>query len=112
MNFDNLPGAFGNDIPTEDNGQASVNDGRGHNITEKLRNLSPENWVDIVCCTIIGAILIAVFCNWELVMSTFFMSILFPVIKVLAKILGIVAGVLCAGGLVTARIGRRRRWYW
>lgn len=112
MDYDNLLGAFGTDIPTEDDNHISDSNRRNFNITKKLRNLSPENWVDIVCCTIIGGILIAVFCNWELVMSTLFMSFLFPIIKALAKILGIAAGVLCVGGLITARIDRRRRWYW
>ena len=113
MAFDNLPGAFGNDIPHEsNNSQMSDCNRQNSSFAEKIRCLSLENWVDIICCTIIGGILIAVFCNWELVMNTLFMSFLFPIIKILAKILGIVAGVLCVGGVITARLRRRRRWYW
>lgn len=113
MAFDNLPGVFGNDTPRENN-NSQISDCNRHNssFAEKIRNLSPENWVDIVCCTIIGGILIAVFCNWELIISTLFMSFLFPIIKIFAKILGVVAGVLCVGGVITARLYRRRRWYW
>lgn len=113
MNFDNLSGSYGNDIPQENNNsQISNSNRRNLNLSEKLNHLSPENWVDIVCCTIIGGILIAVFCNWEFVMHNLFMSFLFPIIKVLAKILGIAAGILCVGGVITARLHRRRRWYW
>lgn len=112
MNFDNLPGAFGNNTPRENsNSQISGSNRRSLNLAEKIRHLSLENWIDIVCCTIIGGILIAVFCNWEFVMNTLFMSFLFPIIKVLAKILGIAAGVLCVGGVMSARVCRRRRWY-
>lgn len=113
MDFDNLPGSFGNDTPQENNNsQLSNSNRRNLNLADKIRNLSPENWVDIVCSTIIGGILIVVFCNWEFVMSTLFMSFLFPIIKVLAKILGIAAGVLCVGGVISKRVCRRRRWYW
>lgn len=113
MAFDNLPGAFGNDIPHEsNNSQMSDHNRQNSSFAEKIRHLSPENWVDIVCCTIIGGILIAVFCNWELVMNTLFISFLFPIIKIFAKILGVAAGVLCVGGVITARLYRRRRWYW
>lgn len=113
MDFDNLPGAFGNDTPYEsNNGQMSDRNRQDSSFAEKLRYLSPENWVDIVCCTIIGGILISVFCNWELVMNTLFMSFLFPIIKVFSKILGVAAGVLCVGGVITARLHRRRRGYW
>lgn len=113
MDFDNLPGAFGNDTPQgNNNSQVSYSNRRNLNFTEKLRHLSPENWVDIVCCTIIGGIFIAVFCNWEFVMNTLFMSFLFPIIKVFAKILGVAAGVFCVGGVIIARLHRRRRWYW
>lgn len=113
MAFDNLPGAFGNDTPQENNNsQTSGCNRQNSSFAEKLRHLSPENWVDIVCCTIIGGILIAVFCNWELVMNTLFMSLLFPIIKIFAKILGVATGVLCVGSVITARLHGRRRWYW
>lgn len=113
MNFDDLPGSFGNDTPQKNNSiRISDSNRRRLNLIEKIRNLSPENWVDIVCCTIISGILIAVFCNWEFVMNTLFMSFLFPIIKVLAKILGVAAGVLCVGGVISARAYRHRRWYW
>lgn len=113
MAFDNLPGAFGNDIPNESNNSQISNGNRLNlNFAEKLRHLSLENWVDIVCCTIIGGILIAVFCNWEFVMNTLFVSFLFPIIKIFAKILGVAAGVFCVGGVISARLHRRRRWYW
>lgn len=113
MDFDNLSGAFGNNTPQENNGnQISNSNRRSLNLAEKIRHLSPENWVDIVCCAIIGGILIAVFCNWEFVMNTLFMSFLFPIIKVFAKILGIATGVLCVGGVISARACRHRRWYW
>ncbi|WP_294823334.1 hypothetical protein [uncultured Eubacterium sp.] len=113
MAFDNLPGAFGNDIPHESNSsQMSDRNRQNSSFAEKIRNLSPENWADIVCCTIIGGILIVVFCNWEFVMNTLFMSFLFPIIKIFAKILGVAAGVLCVGGVISTRLHRRRRWYW
>lgn len=113
MAFDNLPGAFGNDIPHEsNNSQMSDRNRQNSSFAEKIRNLSPENWADIVCCTIIGGILIVVFCNWEFVMNTLFMSFLFPIIKIFAKILGVAAGVLCVGGVISTRLHRRRRWYW
>jgi len=113
MDFDNLPGSFGNDTLQENNNsQLSNRNRRNLNFAEKIKNLSPEKRADIVFCTIIGCILIVVFCNWELVMHTLFMSFLFPIIKVLAKILGIAAGVLCVGGVISARAYRRRRWYW
>lgn len=113
MYFDNLPGTFGKDTPLENNTSQATNRNRRHlNVAEKIRQLSPENWIDIVCCTIIGSILIAVFCNWEFVMHALFMSFLFPIIKVLAKILGIAAGVLGVGSYIAARLQRRRRWYW
>ncbi len=113
MDFDNLPGAFGNDTPQENNiSQTPNSNRRNFNLFEKIKCLSPENWVDIVCCTIIGSILIATFCNWEFVMNTLFMSFLFPIIKIFAKILGVVAGVLCVGGVISARLHRYKRWYW
>lgn len=113
MDFNNLPGEFGNDISQENNNsQISNSNRRSLNLAEKIKHLSPENWVDIVCCTIIGSIFIAVFCNWELVMNTLFMSFLFPKIKVFAKIVGIATGVLCVGGVISARACRHRRWYW
>ncbi len=113
MNFDNLTGSFGNDTHQDNNKNQKYNSNRRSlNLSEKLKHLSPGNWADIVCCTIIGGILIAVFCNWEFVMYTLFMSFLFPIIKVLAKILGIAAGVLCVGGVISARAYRHRRWYW
>lgn len=113
MNFDDLPGAFGNDATQKSSSNQMPNGNRQSlSISERIRNLSPENWVDIVCCTIIGGILIAVFCNWEFVMNTLFMSFLFPIIKVLAKILGVATGVLCVGGVLSARACRHRRWYW
>lgn len=113
MAFDNLPGAFGNDIPHESNSsQMSDRNRQNSSFAEKIRNLSPENWADIVCCTIIGGILIVMFCNWEFVMNTLFMSFLFPIIKIFAKILGVAAGVLCVGGVISTRLHRRRRWYW
>lgn len=113
MDFDNLPGAFGNETPQRNNNNQTYNSNRQNsNFTEKIKHLSPENWVDIVCCTIIGGVLIAVFCNWELVINALFMSFIFPIIKIFAKILGVAAGVLCVGGVISARLYRRRRWYW
>lgn len=113
MNFDNLSGSFGADASQVNNHNSRGNKPKAiSRFTDKIKHLSAENWVDIICCTIIAATLIIVFCNWEWFMNALFVSFLFPVIKILAKAIAVVAGVLCVGGVISARFRHHRRWYY
>ncbi|MGN0534272.1 MAG: hypothetical protein ACI4IK_07910 [Eubacterium sp.] len=114
MDFDNLTGAFGSDEPMENNfkhpsGKLKKSGGLT-NIINRFKGITAENRVDIVCCSLIASALIAALCNWNAVMDGLFVLI-FPVIKVLAKTLAAIIGVLCVGGIVSAGIRRRRRYY-
>ncbi|MCH5314745.1 MAG: hypothetical protein J1E81_02435 [Eubacterium sp.] len=112
MDFDNLSGSFEADVSQVNNNRRRNRHRLISQSKDKLKGLSAENWVDIVCCTIIAVVLIVVFCNWESVMSTLFTSFLFPIIKVLSKIIAVAAVVLCIGGVIGAKIRRRRRWHY
>lgn len=112
MDFDNLSGSFGTETPRQINNidLDEKTPKRIRGLFEKLKGLDYVKIVDIVFCTIIAVALIVIFCNWETVINRLFMSFLFPIIKSLAKIIGILAGVFCVGGALTAGFYRRRRW--
>lgn len=82
-------------------------------VGDLLRRISPENWVDIICCTLIAAFVIAVACNWTVFSEWLFRSILFPIINIGAKIVSFVAGVgIVVGAIVLWFRSRTRRRWW
>ncbi len=82
-------------------------------VSEFLEKISPENWVDIVCCTLIAVFLIAIACNWQEFSEWLFRGILFPVIYVGSRIVAFVTAVAAVIGafVLWLRSRRRRRWF-
>lgn len=78
-----------------------------------LQRISPENWVDIICCTLILIFVIVVACNWQVFSDWLFHTILFPVISIGSKLLALVASIAAAVGAIGLWFRRkRRRWWW
>lgn len=109
--FTNLPGVFETPNYVNPTQQLKGNN-NSRRFIERLKNTSPQTWVDIVCCSIIGLSLIIVVCNWQVIMDWLFYQMMFPLLKVLAKILTILAGVLGIGSVIRARLYRHRRWHY
>ena len=85
----------------------------GSSVGDFLSSLTAENWVDIVCCTLIAVFLIVVICNWAAFSAWLFQSVLFPIITIGTKIVSFVAGVgITIGAIVLwVRSRTRRRWW-
>lgn len=111
MNFDNSSFEFHSNNQNSNKIKKKQRSINTYSFGDKLKSISPEHWVDIVCCSIIGTVLIVVLCNWNSVMNGLF-SLMFPIIIVLSKIIIAILGVLGIGGVATARIRHHRRWYW
>lgn len=78
---------------------------------EFFSGISAERWVDIVCCTLIAAFVVAVICNWEKFSLWLFKYVLFPVIEFGSGIFFVLLLIaLCVGGLFLL-FRRRRRWF-
>ena len=77
----------------------------------RLGELDAERWVDIICISIISVFLISVFLNWNAFLDSFFVNVLFPIISVGAKLLGVVVGIGAVVGVIYAKLRRPRRWY-
>ena len=76
----------------------------------KLGNISGERLVDIICISLISVFLLSVFINWNAFLDALYFSVLFPIVFVGAKLLGIIAGLGAVGGYIYARFHRPRRW--
>ena len=109
--FTNLPGVFVETPNSEETSKKRIKNRSSGGFFERLRYLPPERWIDIVSCLTILAGLIAVFCCWDTVIAFLFYKIMFPLLKILSKIVAVAAGLLCLGGVASARL-RRRRWYY
>ncbi len=83
-------------------------------IVDFLRSISPENWIDIVCCSFLIFFVIVVICNWTTISEALFQHILFPIIYVGSKIVAFVGVVvtIIGGIILSIRSRRRRRWFW
>ena len=77
----------------------------------KLSDLSPERWVDIICLSLIGLFLIVVACIWSAFSEFLFTHLLFPIIYVGSKIVGLIATIGTGIGLIFAKFRRRRYWW-
>lgn len=100
MDFNNMP-SFGGDNNNEwksdfsdsdniygfgfGNEQQSANrrNGKSHGVVDFLS----EYCVDIICCALLGAFLVAVIWKWQFVMDVLFLYILFPIMRFLSGIL-------------------------
>lgn len=83
-------------------------------VLEFLSRISPENWVDIICCSLIAVFLIVVACNWAEFSEALFLNILFPIIYIASKIITFFAILAALVGAVVFWIKSkfRRRWFW
>ena len=74
--------------------------------------ISPERWVDIICCTLFAAFVIAVICNWEKLSLWLFESVLFPFVELGSGLVFSAATILLTiGGLYLLVRGLLRRWF-
>lgn len=76
----------------------------------RLLDLSPERWVDIVCLSLIGLFLIIVACTWSTFSEALFTHILFPIVYVGVRILAVVSAIGVGIGLIYAKLRRRHFW--
>ena len=85
----------------------------GYSLSDFLSEITPETWVDIVCCTFIAVFLIVIACNWAKFSEWLFLSILFPIIDIGAKIVLFVAivAIIVVAILLWFRSRTRRRWW-
>lgn len=111
MAYDNIPGSFGSNNTAEIN-RANTNNSSRRNIFSNInfRLISPERWVDIVCCSLIAVFLITVICIWPSFSEALFENILFPIIYVGSKIVALIAAIGAGTAALFARFRRRRYW--
>ena len=85
-----------------------------NSVVDFFERISPENWVDIICCTLIVIFLIVVACNWQEFSEWLFKSILFPIIDIGAKVVAFVTTIAAVIGAIVLKFRRkrRRRWFW
>lgn len=114
-NQSNMTGRFGSGHARNVRENRPAAQGRGINLKNlqisNLGNITAERWVDIICISIISIFLISVFINWNAFLDLFFVSVLFPIISVGAKLLGTLIGIGAVIGYIYAKIRRPRRWY-
>lgn len=80
-------------------------------LIKNIGPLTPERWIDIICCSLIGIFLIVTACTWRRFMDFIFYNLLFPIIYVGGKIVAIIIVVAVIIGFISFSIRRRRR-YW
>ncbi len=112
MAYDNIPGSFGSNNAAESN-RAGRSSSNGHNILSNVnfRLISPERWVDIVCCSLLAVFLITVICVWPSFSEALFENILFPIVYVGSKIVALITAVGAGIAALFARLRRRRYWW-
>ena len=106
--FDNMPGAFTapeGDAAPRRRSEKRIN---RYALLNFFGRISPERWVDIICCSIIGIALIVVAICWQSVMDGLFYGFMLPILKAFAKLLAVLCGALCIGGFIRAKLFRRR----
>ncbi len=129
MSFENMNGFFKpdpSDQPDDRFSKREEQTGNGINIRNKgfLSGLRGSGGlfkridaVDVVGCTVIGGGVITVICTWSSFMDALFVNVAFPLLQLLASVVGICAIVIVPLLPVISRIrGRRRsqgigRWF-
>lgn len=111
MDFNNLQGTFDAQDPHTGSAQRHVNPSHADRWRQMLKQWTPERIVDIVGLMIIAISLILIIANYQTVLDGLFFSFLFPLIKVLTRILAVAAGVLGIGGVTYLFVRRHRRRY-
>lgn len=110
-----MTGHFGSGQARTVHTDRGVNQKKQRNSTNtqnlNLRNITLERWIDIICMTLIFIFSISVLLNWNAFLDTMFVKVLFPIISVGAKLLGIIAGIGGVFGYIYAKLRRPRRWF-
>lgn len=84
----------------------------GNRFTDFIRSISPENWIDIVCCSLILIFLIVVICTWSSFSAALFQNVLFPIIYIGSRIVAFVGIAIAAIGALALTIRRKLRRFW
>lgn len=110
-----MTGHFGSGQARTTRSDRGVNQKKQRNTTNtqklNLRNITLERWIDIICTSLIFIFLISVILNWNAFLDIMFVKVLFPIISVGAKLLGIIASIGGVFGYIYAKLRRPRRWF-
>lgn len=77
----------------------------------KFNCITAERWVDIICISLIFVFLLSALLDWNNFLDLLFISVLFPVISVGAKLLGIITGIAAVFGFIYVKLRGPRRWH-
>ncbi len=105
-----MDGQFGSNVDRVVKEYPEYNSRKRNAFLQRLKMLSPERWVDIVCCSLFVTIVFAVVVNWTGFMDGLFFNVLLPVISVGGKLLVVVGIIAIVVFLIKLRFHRRRFW--